>query len=102
MACLGDEEEELLVWDVEEEEELELLLPLPLALPAPVTGGSGGEGGGGGGGSKGVTPFSLQWDAFGLGMDSWWSNTKGCTTGFKIRWNPIVPFRAQVFGTIGI
>ena len=50
MACLGDEEEELLVWDVEEEEELELLLPLPLALPAPVTGGSGGEGGGGGGG----------------------------------------------------
>ena len=52
--------------------------------------------------SKGVTPFSLQWDAFGLGMDSWWSNTKGCTTGFKIRWNPIVPFRAQVFGTVGI
>ena len=58
MACRGDEEEELLVWDEEEEEELELLLPLSLALPAPEPGGAGVEGGGGGGGlSRGA-----EWD----------------------------------------
>ena len=32
----------------------------------------------------------------------WWSNAKGCTTGFKVWWSPIVPFRAQVCRAVGV
>ena len=35
-------------------------------------------------------------------MDCWWGNAKGCTTGFKIGWSPIVTCRAQVWRAVGV
>ena len=52
--------------------------------------------------TKGVTPFIFKRNALGMGVDAWCGNSEGCTTSFKVQWNPIIPFGTLGFKTGGI